>query len=354
MSYTWQRCNVGHQRLRRHSRAPPASPTRSAPRRREADPLRRVDLQARLRRVQQRHGQQECHDVTKNGASALTARGRAEADRRPRRLLRRRPCRASPMEDEVLRATGGDVDRAGHDHEGVLLAALQHRRRGLRHDPRRDRRRRTASPSADVGTRIRVVETASNEGGTSQAVSAVTAVVDELMPTASRPTIAGVQGRRCRTASARTGRREADGRQRSRSGSRSPTTAASGSTGVQVRATPTGLLAGSAAARGRADSNGWATFTFRATGTGHDLRVRRGPPEGREAQSRRLDREPVQGPRPLGPLGVGGFLPKHVCRTCEMRAFLLSAGRRGTHRKGATFVPVRTLAPSLIVARRSP
>ena len=32
------------------------------------------------------------------------------------------------MEDEILRATGGDVDRPGHDHEGDLLAALQHRR----------------------------------------------------------------------------------------------------------------------------------------------------------------------------------------------------------------------------------
>ena len=38
-------------------------------------------------------------------------------------------------------------------------------------------------------------------------------------------------------------------------------------TGVTVRALPTGLLAGSSAAR-TTDSKGWATFTYSATGSG--------------------------------------------------------------------------------------
>ena len=58
--------------------------------------------------------------------------------------------------------------------------------------------------SADVNARIRVVETASNAGGASQAVSAVTDVVDELMPTARRVrTSPGTARRRSRRRSRR-------------------------------------------------------------------------------------------------------------------------------------------------------
>ncbi len=111
-----------------------------------------------------------------------------------------------------------------------------------------------------------MVETATNEGGTSQAVSVVTDVVDELMPTVARPTIPVtkvslphrlvlnevVTQQKGTTVTLRV--KVSDDR-----GFRVG--------GVQVRVTPTGLLAGAVAARTSA-ANGWATFTFRATGTG--------------------------------------------------------------------------------------
>ena len=76
--------------------------------------------------------------------------------------------------------------------------------------------------------------------------------------------------------------------------------------GVQVRVTPTGLLAGPAATK-TSLANGWATFTFRATGTGTTYVFVEARRKGEKPQSRHLDLEPVQGPRPLAPLGVGDF-----------------------------------------------
>ncbi len=116
-------------------------------------------------------GTQECHDVTKNGASALTATVVSRSRSRPRTAT-------------------GTPDRAGHRRWRMRSCARPGRR-----GPARGRSRRRSSGSAatrpvraastvagatgatyrltagDVGTRIRVVETASNEGGTAQAVS---------------------------------------------------------------------------------------------------------------------------------------------------------------------------------------
>ena len=62
-------------------------------------------------------------------------------------------------------------------------------------------------------------------------------------------------------------------------------------------------------------------------------------PAGRARRRRAayLDVESVQGPRSDRRLESGrGFLPKHRRETLKMRAFLSSAGRARTHRKGAT------------------
>ena len=107
--------------------------------------------------------------------------------------------------------------------------------------------RRTASPPPTSDSRIRVVETAANEGGASQAVSTVTDVVDELMPTASAADDARDQGRTASSPRART--RWSRSRRAPRVTLRVKVSDDRGFrvSGVQVRVTPTGLLAGPAA-----------------------------------------------------------------------------------------------------------
>jgi hypothetical protein len=209
-------------------------------------------------------GGQECHDVEKNGTSALTA------------VVAPKPvtiqtATAPPtlaglaMEEEVLRATGGTwtgpgtatkaffwqrCNSIGEACATILGAA------GATYK----------LTSEDVGQRLRVIETATNEGGTAQAVSATTAVVIELKPTASRPTIAA-------TRVALPHRLIADQVVVRQSGKKVTVKARISDdrgfriTGVLVRATPTALLSGSTREKA-SDSTGWATFTFNATGTG--------------------------------------------------------------------------------------
>ena len=55
-------------------------------------------------------------------------------------------------------------------------------------------------------------------------------------------------------------------------------------TGILVRATPTGLLSGSSAARAT-DSKGWATFVYSATGTGSTYVYAEAAKKGEKAQS---------------------------------------------------------------------
>ena len=173
--------------------------------------------------------------------------------------------RGVAMEDEVLRATGatwtgpGTITKqffwqrcntAGEGCATIAGASGETYRLGV----------------TDVGSRIRVIETATNEGGTAQAVGVVTAVVVELRPTATKQTLAVTKV----ALPHRLVLNDVEVRQ-------------SGGTvtlrvkveddrgfriaGVQVKATPTGLLAGSAAPR-MSNVDGWATFTFRATGSG--------------------------------------------------------------------------------------
>jgi hypothetical protein len=132
-------------------------------------------------------GQIECHDVEKNGASAPTV------DIAPRPVVTPQftgtPAVAgTPMEDEVLRATG-----ATWTGQGTITKTVFWQRCNTAGEACATITGATGPTyrliADDVARRIRVVETATNEGGTSQAVSAVTEVVDELMPTVARPTI---------------------------------------------------------------------------------------------------------------------------------------------------------------------
>ena len=92
------------------------------------------------------------------------ARRRRHADRRPRRVDRRRP-----------------------DRVHVPVAALRGRRLRLRGHRRRDRRRRTRSTHDDTGHAIVVVVTATNPGGSTSEASAPTGAVAAAPPVSATP-----------------------------------------------------------------------------------------------------------------------------------------------------------------------
>ena len=222
-------------------------------------------------------GQHECQDIDKNGASALDA--------------------ADPAEADVTTATSRAADRAGPRRwrmrsfarpaaRGPARARSRRRSSGSAATPPAKAARRSSGATgptyrltaADVGTRIRVVETATNEGGTAQAVSAA----DRGRRRADAD---GEPARRLPRTKVtlphrlllERGGREAVGRRRSRSAVK-----VSDDRGFRV----TGSRFASrrpacSRARPRLEddgANGWATFIYRATGSGHDVRVRRGAP----------------------------------------------------------------------------
>ena len=209
-------------------------------------------------------GSQECNDIEKNSASfptnVVTPKpvSTAQATAPP-------TIAGLPMEDETLRATGGTWTSPG-----ALTKTIYWQRCNGVGEACATIVGATGETfkltSADVGARLRVIETATNEGGTAQAVSTPTAVVVELRPTATRPTISAAkvglphrllldQVKATQVGKRVTVRiRVSDDR-----GFRV--------TGVLVKATPTLLLSG--AVRERAsDAKGWATFTYTSTGVG--------------------------------------------------------------------------------------
>lgn len=262
--YTWQRCNADTSGC---TDIPGATGERYT--------LAAADVNKRVRYVEfvfkrdcgeinYSTGTQECRDIEKNQPSELTA----GIQPKPVTI---QSATAPPtiaglaMEEEVLRATGGtwtgpgtatkaffwqrcnSIGEACATIVGATAAAYK-------------------LTSEDVGQRLRVIETATNEGGVAQAVSATTAVVIELKPTASRPTIAA-------TRVALPHRLIADLVTVKQAGSTVTVKARISDdrgfrvTGVLVRATPTALLSGSTREKAT-DRTGWATFTFKATGSG--------------------------------------------------------------------------------------
>ncbi len=281
MSYTWQRCNLDTSGCADISGATAFSYTLSA-----SDVGRRIRFVEWIFKrdcgaINNSTGQQECQDITRNGTSALTTQimprpvTTATATAPP-------TVQGLAMEDEVLRATGGTWTGPGTITKAIFWQRCNTAGEGCATvvGATGPTYKLTA---ADVGARLRVIETASNEGGTAQSPSAPTAVVDELRPTASRPTVAASKVNL-------PNRLLVDQLVAKQTGDkvtiriRVSDTRGFRVTGILVRSTPTGLLAGSSAARAT-DSNGWATFVYSATGTGSTYVYAEAAKKGEKAQT---------------------------------------------------------------------
>lgn len=205
-------------------------------------------------------GTQECHDVTRNGVSSPTE---VVA---PKPVIA--PQSATPptlsgvaMEDEVLRARGGTWNG-----QQPIAVRFQWQRCNAQGQSCGEIAGATAATyrltSADVGSRIRVAEVASNAGGSATAVSAPTVVVIELRPTAARQTIAAsrVTLPHRLVLDKMVARRSGD---RVVASFRVSDDRGFRVTGVIVRVVvaPSGTTA-----RRTSDSDGWATFTFPVAG----------------------------------------------------------------------------------------
>lgn len=226
-------------------------------------------------------GHQECRDVTKNGVSSLTSVVAPRPVTVPQ--VSGTPAIAGlAMEDEVLRATGATWTGPGTITKQFFWQRCNINGEGCVTMDGKVGPTYRILPT-DVGSRLRVVETASNEGGTSYAPSGHTDVVAELRPTAARPTIAAArvslpnrlivdQIRTTQVGQTVTVRiRVSDTR-----GFRI--------VGILVKALPTGLLTGSTAERAT-DRTGWATFTFRASGAGRTFVYATARKKGERAQT---------------------------------------------------------------------
>jgi hypothetical protein len=264
MSYTWQRCEAD------------GSGCVDVPGRTTFDyALGADDVGKRIRFVEwiqkvdcgahnTQTGAIECRDVKQNGVSAMTQPvapkpvTTAQASNTP-------TVAGVAMEDEILRATGATWTGPGTITKQFFWQKCNTAGEGCATILGAVGPTYRIAPT-DVGTRIRVIETATNEGGASQAVSAVTAVVEALRPTATRQTLPIAKVAlpyrlvldeivtRQRGSQVTIRVKVEDNR-----GFRI--------VGAQVWLTPTSLLAGSRAAR-TTTASGWATFTFRATGSG--------------------------------------------------------------------------------------
>lgn len=223
----------------------------------------------------------ECHDIERNGVSfpmgpvapkpILSAQNTAAP-----RLA------GSAMEDEMLRATPGTWTGPG-----TIRTLIYWQRCNLAGEACATIDG-AIGPTyrlkpADVGSRIRVIETATNEGGTSQAVSNMTSAVVALRPTATRQTISVAKvALPHRLVLKQIVTRQTGDTVQIRvkvSDDRGFRVA-----GVQVWATPTGLLAGRDVPR-MSNPDGWAAFTFRATGSGRTFVYVEARRKGEDGQS---------------------------------------------------------------------
>ena len=173
MSYTWQRCNADIERLRRHSGA------------------HRLHLSARCRR--RRAGGSASSSGSSSATAVRTTTPRAPGvpghheERRVRRR-RRRSCRSRSTTATVHRYARGAGNRRWRTRScarpatwtgpGTITKAFFWQRCNTAGEGCFTIPGATGAAyrltAADVDTRIRVVETAANEGGASQAVSTLT------------------------------------------------------------------------------------------------------------------------------------------------------------------------------------
>jgi hypothetical protein len=226
-------------------------------------------------------GQQECRDVTTNAVSALTPLIEAKPVTVPQ--VSGTPTIAGlAMEDEVLRATG-----ASWTGPGTITKQFYWQRCNINGEGCVTMDGKVGPTyhilPTDVGSRLRVVETASNQGGSSYAPSAQTNVVVELKPTAARPTIGAARvnlPNRLIVDQVKTTQSGANVTVRIRVSD----TRGFRIVGILVKAVPTSLLAGSTAERAT-DRTGWASFTFRATGSGRTFVYASARKKGERAQA---------------------------------------------------------------------
>ena len=325
MSYTWQRCNVGPQRLRRHSRAhrlhycsvPPTSGRRI----RFVEWIFKRDCGAyntpRAAGVPRRHEERR---VRRRRTPSCRGRSTTAVHRHARRCGNADGGRG-PSRDRRARGPGRARSRrrsSGSAATRPVRAASRSRARPAR---------RTASPSTDVDTRIRVVETAANEGGAAQAVSPVTASSTSSCPRRPARRLPRHEGRLPH----RLVLNEVVAKQTGDNGDAQ--VKVSDDRGFRVaasrsRVTPTGLLAGSSAARKTSTRQRLGHVHLPRDRHRHHLRVRRGRRKGEKPRAAISTLEPVQGARPLGPLGSAGFCRNTSVEPVKLRAFLPS-GRKG-------------------------
>ena len=259
MRYTWQRCNADASGCGDIPGATGLSYTLAL-----ADVGRRVRIVEWIFKRDCNALGVDCRDIEKNGVSTPTPLVAPRPASKPQASAPP-TLRGLAMEDEVLTAAGGTWTGPG-----TITKVIYWQRCNSVGEACATIVGGTGSTyrltSTDVGARIRVVETATNDGGTEQAVSAPSAVVTELRPTPSRPAITS-------TKVSLPHRLLLDRVSTTQLGTRVTVKVRVSDdrgfrvTGALVTLTPTGLLSGPIRERVSA-TGGWATFTFAATGSG--------------------------------------------------------------------------------------
>jgi hypothetical protein len=214
--------------------------------------------------VNRSDGSQECHDITKNGVSALTALVQPKPVTLPQATAPP-TVRGVAMEDEVLRATPGQWGGPAATSKQFYWQRCNTAGEGCVTIPG------AVGPTyritiADVGARLRVLEAATNAGGTAYSPSTVTAVVLNLRPTAFRQTVTVDKvspPHRLVVNYVVTSKSGQNVTFRVRVGDDRGFRVG----GVLVRAVATGIISGSEAER-MSNADGWASFTFKATSSG--------------------------------------------------------------------------------------
>lgn len=231
--------------------------------------------------VNRSNGQQECQDITKNGVSTPTP----EVQPKPVTLAQAATpptVRGIAMEDEILRATPGTWTGPEAPTKQMYWQRCNTAGEGCATIP--DVVGSTYRVvSADIGSRLRAIEAATNAGGTALSPSTVTAVVVELRPTALRQTVTAAKvslPHRLLLDQIVTQQRRDQVTIRVRVGDDRGFRVS----GVLVKVQPTALLLGSGAER-LSSADGWATFTFKKTGTGSTWLYVEARKKGEKAQS---------------------------------------------------------------------
>jgi hypothetical protein len=226
-------------------------------------------------------GQTECKDIEKNEPSTPTTLVLPKPVTLPQAGTPP-TVQGIAMEDETLRATPGTWTGPAATSKQMYWQRCNTAGEGCATIPN------VVGPTyrivpADVGARLRAIEAATNAGGTAYSPSTVTAVVVDLRPTAFRQTVTVAKV-------SLPHRLVLDQIITQQTGDRVTIRVRVGDdrgfrvSGVLVKAQPTGILSGSGAER-LSSAEGWAIFTFKATGSGTSWLYVEARKKGEKAQS---------------------------------------------------------------------